>query len=101
MLIVVVVLIAKDMGALLVCNPLQSQDMNTQTDASRSRVVSDDLPSLDSLERRLGTMIQEVIPLMLRSSGLGWATREMGAAFMMGGGILSPLASGESGRMSG
>ena len=90
MLIVVVILIAKDMGVLLVCNPLQSQDMNTQTNASRSRVVSDDLPSLDSLERRLGTMIWEVIPLMLRSSGLGWATREMGAAFMMGGASYLP-----------
>ena len=30
-------------------------------------------------------MTQETIPLMLRSSGSGWVTREMGAAFMMGG----------------
>ena len=30
-------------------------------------------------------MIQEAIPLMPRSSGSGWATREMGTAFMMGG----------------
>ena len=30
-------------------------------------------------------MNQEAIPLMLGSSGLGWATREIGAAFMMGG----------------
>ena len=85
MLIMVVVLIAEDMGALLVCNPLQSQDANTQTNASGSRVVLDGLPSLGLPERRLETMIQEAIPLMLRSSGLGWATREMGTAFMMGG----------------
>ena len=30
-------------------------------------------------------MIWEAIPLMLGSSSLGWATREMGAAFTMGG----------------
>ena len=30
-------------------------------------------------------MTQEVIPLMLRSSGLGWVTREMGTTFTMGG----------------
>ena len=35
-------------------------------------------------------MIQEAIPLMLRSSGLGWATREMGAAFTMGGASYLP-----------
>ena len=39
MLVVEVVLIAEDMGALLVCNPLQSQDANTQTDASENRAV--------------------------------------------------------------
>ena len=32
----------------------------------------------------------EVIPLMPRSSGLGWATREMGAAFTMGGASYLP-----------
>ena len=35
-------------------------------------------------------MIQEAIPLMLGSSGLGWATREMGATFMMGGAFYLP-----------
>ena len=73
-LVVEVVLIAKDMGALLICNPLQSQDMNTQTDASESRVVLGSLPSLGLLERRQETTTQEAIPLMLRSSSSGWAT---------------------------
>ena len=40
-------------------------------------------------ERRLETT-QEVIPLMPRSSGLGWATREMDAAFTMGGASYLP-----------
>ena len=53
MLIVEAVLIAKDMGVLLVCNPLQSQDMNLQTNASKSRVISAVLPSLGLPERRL------------------------------------------------
>ena len=94
MLIVVVILIAEDMGALLVCNPLQSQDMNTQTNASESRVVLDNSPSLDSLERRLETTIQEVIPLMPRSSSSGWVTREMGAMFTMGGASYLPWLAG-------
>ena len=33
---------------------------------------------------------REAIPLMLRSSGLGWATREMGAAFAMAGASYLP-----------
>ena len=37
---------------------------------------------------------QEVIPLMPRSSGLGWATREMGAAFIMGGASYLPWLAG-------
>ena len=82
-----VVLIAEDMGALLVCNLLQSRDANTQTDASENRAVSDGSPSLDLLERRLEMMNQEAIPLMPRSSGSGWATREVGAAFMMVGAV--------------
>ena len=48
-LVMEVVLIAEDMGALLVCNLLQSQDANTQTDASESRAVLDGSPSLDLL----------------------------------------------------
>ena len=64
MLIVGVVLIAEDMGALLICNLLQSQDANTQTDVSESRVVLDNSLSSGSLERRLGTMNREAIPLM-------------------------------------
>ena len=89
-----VVLIAEDMGALLVCNLLQSQDANTQTDVSESRVVSDDLPSSDSPERRLETMSREAIPLMPRSPGLGWATREMGAAFAIAGASYLPWLAG-------
>ena len=93
-LVVEVVLITKDMGALLVCNPLQSQDTNTQTDASENRVVLGSLPSSGLPERRLGTTTQETIPLMPRSSGSGWATREMGATFMMGGVSYLPWLAG-------
>ena len=89
-LVVEVVLIAEDMGALLVCNPLQSQDANIQTDASENRVVSDSSLSSDSPERRLETMSREAIPLMPRSSSSGWATREMGAAFAMAGASYLP-----------
>ena len=37
---------------------------------------------------------QEVIPLMLRSSSLGWAPREMGTAFTMGGVSYLPWLAG-------
>ena len=94
MLIGEVILIAEDMGMLLVCNLLQSQDASTQTDVSVSRVVSVSSPSLGSLERRLEMMIWEAIPLMLESSGLGWATREMGATFTMGGASYLPWLAG-------
>ena len=80
-----VVLIAEDTGVLLVCNLVQSQDASIQTDANKNRVALDDSPGLGSLERRLGTTNREAIPLMPRSSGSGWATREMGAAFTMAG----------------
>ena len=85
-----VVLIAEDMGALLVCNLLQSQDASIQTDANENRAISDSSPSLGSPERRLETTNQETIPLMPRSSGSGWATREMGTAFTMGGASYLP-----------
>ena len=85
MLVAEAVLITEDMGALLTCNLLQSQDASTQTDASESRVISGGSPSLGLPERRLEMMNQEAIPLMLGSSSLGWATREIGAAFTMGG----------------
>ena len=78
------ILIAEDMGVLLVCNPLQFQDTNIQTNVSESRVILGDSPSSGLPERRLETMIQEAIPLVPRSSSLGWAIREMGAMFMMG-----------------
>ena len=39
-------------------------------------------------------MIQEAIPLMLRSSSLGWATREMGTTFTMGGASYLPWLAG-------
>ena len=84
------ILIAEDMGVLLVCNLLQSQDANTQTNVSESRVVSDNLPSSGLLERRLEMTIREAIPLMPRSSSLGWVTREMGAVFTMGGASYLP-----------
>ena len=94
MLVVGVVLIAKDMGVLLACDLLQSQDANTQIDASKNRVALDDLPGLDLPERRQETMNREAIPLMPRSSGLGWATREMGAAFTMAGVSYLPWLAG-------
>ena len=39
-------------------------------------------------------MTQEAISLMLRSSSLGWATRERGTAFMMGGVSYLPWLAG-------
>ena len=39
-------------------------------------------------------MTQEAIPLMPRSSSSGWATREMGAVFMMGGVSYLPWLAG-------
>ena len=92
--IVGVILIAEVTGVLLVCNLLQSQDANTQIDANENRVVSDDSPSSDSPERRLETMNREAIPLMPRSSGSGWAPREMGAAFAMAGASYLPWLAG-------
>ena len=94
MLVVGVILIAKDMGALLICNLLQSQDVNIQTDVNENRVALDGLPSLDSLERRLEMTNREAIPLMPRSSGSGWVTREMGAAFAMAGVSYLPWLAG-------
>ena len=94
-LVVEVVLIAEDMGALLVCNRLQSQDANTQVDASENRIVSDSSPSSDLPERRLGMTNQEAIPLMPRSSGSGWVTREMGTAFAMAGASYLPSLGAE------
>ena len=92
--IVEVILIAEDTGVLLACNLLQSQDANIQTNASENRVVSGDSLNLASPERRLETMSWEAIPLMPRSSGSGWATREMGAAFAMAGASYLPWLAG-------
>ena len=89
-----VVLIAEDMGVLLVCNLPQSQDMSIQTDVSKSRVISDDSLSSDLLERRQAMRSQQVIPLMPGSSGSGWATREMGTMFTMGGVSYLPWLAG-------
>ena len=94
MLVVEVVLIAEGMGVLLVCNLQQSQDASTQTDASKSRVVSGGSPSLGSPERRLEATSREAIPLMPRSSSSGWASREMGAAFAMAGASYLPWLAG-------
>ena len=93
-LVVEVVLIAEDMGVLPACNLRQSQDASIQTDVSENRVVSDGSLSLDSPERRLETTNQEAIPLMPRSSGSGWASREMGAAFTMAGASYLPWLAG-------
>ena len=93
-LIVEAVLIAEDTGVLLACNLLQSQDMSIQTNANESRVVSDSSPSLGLPERRLEMMTWEAIPLMPRSSGSGWATREMGATSTMGGASYLPWLAG-------
>ena len=94
MLVMGVVLIAKDTGVWLTCNPLQSQDANTQINASENRAVSDGLPNLGSPERRLEMTTREVIPLMPRSSSSGWVTREMGAAFAMAGASYLPWLAG-------
>ena len=88
------VLIAKDMGVLLACNLLQSQNVSTQTDVGESRVISGGLPSPGLPERGLETINQEAIPLMPGSSGSGWATREMGATFTMGGVSYLPWLAG-------
>ena len=93
-LVVGVILIAEDMGVLLVCNLLQSQDANTQIGASENRVTLDNSPSLGLPEKRLGTTSREAIPLMPRSSGSGWASREMGAAFAMAGASYLPWLAG-------
>ena len=88
------VLITEDTGVSLVCNLPQSQDASILTGVSESRVISGDLPNLDLPERRLEMTIQEVIPFMLRSSGSGRATREMGTAFTMGGVSYLPWLAG-------
>ena len=46
-------------------------------------------------------MTWEAIPLMLRSSGSGWATREMGAVFTMGGASYLPWLAGSLEERSG
>ena len=94
MLAVEVILIAKDTGVLVVCNLPQSQDVNTQTDASESRVILGGSLSLGLLERRLEMTTWEMIPLMPRSSSSGWVTREMGAVFTMGGVFYLPWLAG-------
>ena len=78
----------------LVCNPLQSQDVSTQTIASENRIALVDSPSLDLPERRLETTNREAIPLMPGSSGSGWVTREMGTAFAMAGASYLPWLAG-------
>ena len=93
-LVVGVILIAEDMGVLLVCNLLQSQDMSTQTAVNENRVALGDSPSLGSPERRLEMTNREAIPLMPRSSGSGWVTREMGATFTMAGASYLPWLAG-------
>ena len=68
--------------------------MNTQTDVNENRVVLDGSPGSDSPGRRLETTSREAIPLMPRSSGSGWASREMGTAFAMAGASYLPWLAG-------
>ena len=51
-------------------------------------------PSAPSVERRPETTSREAIPLMPRSSGSGWASREIGAAFAMAGASYLPWLAG-------
>ena len=70
-LIMGVVLITEDMGVLLICNHLQSQDMSIQTDACKSRIGLGNLPSL-ALQANSSVMrIAQAILLMPQSSNLG------------------------------
>ena len=94
MLVVETALITENMGVLLICNLLQFQDVSIQTDVSKSRVVSAISPSPGLPERRLEMRNQQAIPLMLGSSSLGWATREMGTTFTMGGASYLPWLAG-------
>ena len=80
-----VILIIKGTVVWLICNHPQPQDASTQTNVIENRVVLDNTPSLDLLERRQVMRDPPVIPLMPRSSNLEWVSREMGAMFMMGG----------------
>ena len=89
-----VVLITEDTGVLLICNLPQSQDANTQTVMSGSRVALGDSLSSGLMERRLEMTNQEAIPLMPRSSSSRWVTREMGTMFMMGGASYLPWLAG-------
>ena len=70
MLVEEIVLIAKDMGALLVCNLLQSQDASTQVDVSKNRVILDDSLSSALQVNRPVMRTAPVIPLMPQSSDL-------------------------------
>ena len=99
-LVVGVVLIAEDMGVLLACNLLRSQDANTQTDGSRNRIVLDNSLSLGSPVRRLEMTNREAIPLMLEEFRFRVGYKRDGRRICDGGCVLSPLASGDSGGTS-
>ena len=93
MVIMEVVLIAKDMVALLVCNNQQSQDTSIQTNASENRIVSDNLPDLGLPENRQATRIVPVIPLMPQSSNLEQSARVVANAYSMAGALYLPWMS--------
>ena len=93
-LVVEVILIIKGMVVWLICDHPQPQDTSTQTNVIKNRVASDDSPSSDSLGRRQVTRDPQAIPLMPRSSNLGWVTREMGTTFTMGGVSYLPWLAG-------
>ena len=69
-MLIEVILIAEDMGVLLICNHPQSQDASIQTDASKNKIISGDLPSLGLLVNRQVTRTAQAIPLMPWSSDL-------------------------------
>ena len=61
---------------------------------SRPMCARAESPSLGLPERRLEMTIREAIPLMLGNSGSGWATREMGTTFTIGGASYLPWLAG-------
>ena len=72
------------MATFLICN--QEMDIDLfQVDVSRNRITLDNSPGSDLLERRLEMMTVRVTLLMLWSSNLGWASREIRSTYTMAG----------------
>ena len=100
-LVVEAVLITKDMGVLLVCNLPQSQDASTQTDVSESRVISGGSPSSGLPREETGDNDLGSDSSHAEEFQFGVGYKRDGCCIHNGGCVLSPLASGESGGMSG